>query len=160
MTDEKDHARDQAQAQFDSIKAMVERLEHCRDCDGEDCELTDEQIYNGLNMFYDGKPATDEDRKDYHDEDRAREMIEEDPLSIEVRSGWHTPGEGNENDEYMILLCTGGPAVRIIGDLNRGQPETAKLQYQDWGTPWTEFMLKHDKYETLLAYAQQFYFGD
>lgn len=62
---------------------------------------------------------------------------------------------------YEILLCWGGPACRIVGNLDEyKQPETAKLEYQDWGTYWTEYPLKRQERETLLEYAQQFYFGE
>ncbi len=160
-TETKDRAREQAQTQFDCIKSMVERLNHCNDCDDPECALTDQQIYNGLNMYYEGHVATKEEREQYHNREEATEYITGDALSVEVRSDWHTPGEDSEEGEYMILLCTGGPAVRIIGDLNGfKEPETTRLQYQDWGTLWEELILSHDDYETLLTYAQQFYFGN
>ena len=98
------------------------------------------------------------------DED-VREEIDEDPLSIEVRSDWHTPGENdNKPTEYLILLTTGGPALRIIGDLNEYcEPETAKLQWQDWGTPWNTIW-KHETVDidesVLLDYARCFYYGE
>lgn len=56
------------------------------------------------------------------DEEReaAQTSIDEDPLSVEVRGDWHVPGgEGAKPSEFMILLCTGGPAVRIRGELDR-----------------------------------------
>jgi len=108
---------------------MIKRLEHVRECDGEDCELTDKEIYTGINLYYqDGDTATEEERKEYHNEEAARQGISEDPIGIQVRSDWHTPGEEEVPAEYEILLCTGGPAVRITGGLDQcQQPETAKL---------------------------------
>ncbi len=95
------------------------------------------------------------------DEDEAREAIQDDPLSVLVRSGWHIPGEEAEPEEFEILLCTGGPAVRIIGALNDGQPTRPRLQYQDWGTPWTEYIIPAgDERDALETYCQQFYFGE
>ena len=91
--------------------------------------------------------------------DAATEALDEDPLSVEVRSGWTTPGAELKPGEYCILLCTGGPAYRIIGDLDRDEPTRARLQYQDWGTPWTELICTSADYDALLAYAQHFYFG-
>ena len=89
----------------------------------------------------------------------ARRHIEEGPLSVEVRSGWHTPGDDNaEDEEYCILLGTGGPAARIVGDLDRGQPSSAHFEYQDWFKPWTQANLTGDEESALLEYAQQFYF--
>ncbi len=86
---------------------------------------------------------------------------------MEVRSGWYAAGMPDLDAfpaEYTILLCTGGPAVRIIGELDQyGEPETARLEHQDWGTPWTEYYADHmprdDQETALLTYARQFYYG-
>jgi len=156
-------AKDQARAQLETIAAMVKRLEHCRDCTGEDCELTDAEIYEGINLYYkEGDKATDEDKEQYHNEDDARQSISEDPLSLQVRSEWHTPGEDEAPTEYELLLCTGGPAVRITGELSQHQePETAKIEYQDWFTPWVRYAnTSSEEDETLLTYARQFYYGE
>jgi len=96
---------------------------------------------------------------DCESEDDARERIDEDPLSVQVRSGWYSPGGDAEPEEFEILLCTGGPAVRIIGDLGQfSEPSSATLQAQDWFTPWTDY-LDADQ-DALLEYCQCFYFGD
>ena len=88
----------------------------------------------------------------------AHDRITEDALSVEVRSGWYNPGSLDSGpEEFMILLCTGGPAVRIIGDLDRGSPSRPRLECQDWFTPWTEvFDVDRD---VLQTYCEQFYFG-
>jgi hypothetical protein len=90
----------------------------------------------------------------------AQSQIQEDPLSVEVRTDWFTPGSTDVTPaEFRILLCTGGPAVQIIGELDHhGQPEAARLQYQDWFTPWEDCELQGEDEEALLTYAQQFYF--
>jgi hypothetical protein len=136
------NARAQGQAQFDSIAEMVEALNKARDAEAEE----------GI--------------------ESAERAIHEDALSVEVRGGWHTPGcpeQGGERAEYRILLCTGGPAVQIRGDLNDySEPETAWLEVQDWFTPWVEFWPKRgddsgskgDSEEILLAYARCFWFGE
>ena len=98
-------------------------------------------------------------------DDTARDEIQEDALSVEVRSDWHTPGDGDDKPtDYKIVLTTGGPALQIIGELNEyGEPENAKLQWQDWGTPWTDIWT-HESTDIdsgiLLEYAQCFYFGE
>jgi hypothetical protein len=92
------------------------------------------------------------------DADDARQRIEEDPLSVEVRSDWYTPGspDGNTPGEFCILLSTGGPATRIIGELDQhGEPCRARLEVQDWFTPWTEH-LDGVSMETLLTYSRCF----
>lgn len=69
----------------------------------------------------------------------AEQRIHEDALSVEVRSGWVSSKAEMEPEEFMILLTTGGPAVRILGELRDGEPYRAWLQVQDWGTPWTDY---------------------
>jgi hypothetical protein len=92
------------------------------------------------------------------DEDAARDNIQEDPLEVQVRSDWTSPGETLEVSEFMILLCTGGPAVRIVGELDRGEPCRAWLEYQDWGTSWTRYFEASSA--TLCEYADNFFFGE
>jgi len=105
-----------------------------------------------------------QDAGDKAAEDATRTEIEELPLEVLVRSGWHRPGEAMEPyeppEEYQILLGTGGPAVRIVGTLNRlGEPETAVLEYADWGTPWTAYPADAEEEQALLEFACQFYYG-
>lgn len=98
------------------------------------------------------------------DDEEAREAIQQDPLSVEVRSGWYAPGAPEDDRkpfEFTILLCTGGPACRLIGDLDEHiQPERVRIQHQDWGTPWTEYFPNEEQRAALLTYCQQFYFGE
>ena len=70
--------------------------------------------------------------------DEAWDVINSAPLSVQVRSGWAAPGAPLKAEEYEILLSTGGPALRIIGGIDEGgEPHSWRLQWQDWGTPWT-----------------------
>ena len=95
--------------------------------------------------------------------EKARQAIEEAPISAETRSGWHSPGTKDEEDvEYLILLSTGGPASRVYGELGEGnEPSTAAIQYQDWGTPWTTLRPLFEKQKkALLEYARCFYWGN
>ena len=167
MTTMTDNAENQAKAQLESIQAMMVRLTHAQVCDDwETCDLDGRIILQGIDEFstYRNYPqmAEREQGERYNDEDEARERIDEDPLSIQVRSDWVDPyrwnGPGLKAAEYEILLMTGGPAVRIIGSLDEhGEPDRARLQYQDWGTPWTELLNPRDT-ETLVTYASTFYF--
>ena len=101
------------------------------------------------------------DAGDNTDEDRAREAIQNDALDVQVREDWKNPGEESTPSEFMILLCTGGPAVRIMGDLDDYMtPCRAYIEYQDWGTPWTMLDSTYVDQATLLEYCQQFYFGE
>ena len=131
MALKKTRSEEQARAQLDSISEMVGELKGAQDTND------DTNIEN------------------------AERAIQEDALSVEIRSDWHPPGEIGGTTEYVITLCTGGPAVRITGDLNTyNEPDTARLEHQDWGTPWTHYPTTNEEEETLLTYARQFYFGE
>lgn len=131
---EQNHAKGQAKAQLRSIVDMVSELER-----------------------HDSGSVIEETR---NARDEAETRIHEDALSVEVRSDWHEPGKTEDSAEYTILLCTGGPACRIIGDLNDCQePGNARIEYQDWGTPWTDYPLSSEEEEVVLTYARQFYYG-
>lgn len=41
-----------------------------------------------------------------------------------------------------------------------GQPDTARLEYQDWGTPWAPLPLTVEEAADVLTFAQQFYYGE
>ena len=147
--DKYENARQNALGSLASIMEMVARLEHAEECSGdpEDCEFTEEDF---------GGESFD----DYHDTDAARQAIEEDALSVEVRSGWHTPGVVDDDEEFEILLTTGGPALRIVGDLDQyNQPKRPRLEMQDWFIPWQEVVLDSEGYAALRAYCAVFYFG-
>lgn len=140
MEKEISNSEKQAIAQLEGIKEMVKVLREAREAD----EFA----------IYDGEEVTADDMT---------ERICEDALSVEVRSDWHTPnGEvGNKPCEYNILLCWGGPACRIIGNLDDyGQPESAHIEHQDWGTKWTEYPISGEDEDIVLDYARCFYFGE
>jgi hypothetical protein len=124
--DDLKRAKEQGQAQYESIREMIVRLNS--------------------------------------GEEEAREEIHQDALSIQVRSGWHSPGDDAvKPEEFEILLCTGGPAVRLTGNLDdHAQPESVTMEVQDWFQPWTAFNPSRDDDEddVLLAYARCFYFGE
>ena len=97
--------------------------------------------------------------------DNARDYISESALSVEVRTSWRAVGtDDTKPTHYRILLTFGGPSLQLTGELNEhGEPETARLEFQDWGTPWTEYR-GHENHEgfndALLAFASCFYFGE
>jgi len=154
-TVEKDTARSQAKAQLESITEMLERLEHCRECDGSDCMKADPDIQTGQ--------VTNDDSIAYHNEEDAQQAIYEDPLEVSVRGGWRSAGLVDETappEEYKILLCTGGPACRITGTIDQhGEPDTATIEYQDWFLPWTAYVVDPEEGKPLLEYARQFIFA-
>ena len=100
------------------------------------------------------------------DSDEAREAaqnaIQEDPLLVEVRFDWYCLGTESDSRpaKFRILLTTGGPACQIVGTLDAHmQPESAIIQYQDWGVPWTDYARSCDN-DSLLEYCRQLYFGE
>lgn len=127
------HSEQQARTQLDSIVEMVSALNRATENDDDDKIET------------------------------ARDLIQQDPLSVEVRTDWHSlDATDTKPTHYRILLCWGGPACQITGGLDQYmQPETAEIQHQDWGTPWTRlFPLSYEENAALLAYAKEFYFGE
>ena len=113
--------------------------------------------------------------KEYHNaEDKGEDTddivknIFDSPLSVEVRSDWHTPGDeaSSKPVEYRILLTWGGPGLRITGYLNQNQQAyNACLEVQEWFTKWTKVdektkgMTDYNE-EQLLWFAEFFYFGE
>lgn len=120
------------------------------------------EIEDDLVPLVDERAALEAQAGECKDREDAERRIHEDPLEVEVRSGWYAPGTTPEPPaEFLVLLCAGGPAVRIVGDLDEyGVPERARIEYQDWGTPWTEYAVYDADKETLLTYCRQFYFGE
>lgn len=180
MTNSTDnHGLDQAKAQAESIAAMVaaincdyDRLQELRD---EREALTDALEEAENNSYADTSKEEAEQALaewDNHmrgvlneleaeagecaDSDEARENVQNDPLSVEVRSGWDIVGGDLSAAEFRIVLCTGGPHVEIRGELDNGTPSRAWMMYQDWGTPLTQYF--DIEGSTLLAYCQEFYF--
>jgi hypothetical protein len=88
----------------------------------------------------------------------AEQRIMEDPLSLQVRSGWCSSKEDMEPEEFELLLSTGGPAVRIIGEIDRGQASKPRLQVQDWFKPWTNYNTDSEDDAALETYCNCFCF--
>lgn len=181
--DDESHSRNQAKAQLESIKEMVagltcdyERLEELKeafedwknDCietaETEERERpTDLTVKDWAQLSDEGEElqALIDAAGEYENREDAEQRIQEDPLSVQVRSDWHDPGAKNEPGQFEILLCTGGPACRIIGELNQyAEPESARIEHQDWGTPWTEYRITGDEEKIVLTYCRCFYFGE
>tara|TARA_R100001198_G_scaffold91326_1_gene69481 strand:+ start:428 stop:847 length:420 start_codon:yes stop_codon:yes gene_type:complete len=99
--------------------------------------------------------------EDEEEIEQIKESINNSALSVEFRSGWSTNYDELEIEEFKILLSWGGPALRVIGDLDQyKQAENVKLQFQDWGTYWTDYELTEKEEESLNWFCNCFYFGD
>lgn len=154
-----------------SIREMVaalecdyDRLEELRElkaeCEGHLAAGSDPALYAMAKADAQELTELEEAAGDCESREDAEQRIHEDALSVEVRTDWHAVGdEDTKPTHFNILLCTGGPAARIIGELNEyGEPTRAWLEYQDWGTPWTQYFDADQ--DTLLTYARCFYFGE
>jgi hypothetical protein len=113
-----------------------------------------------LEALNEGDESAEFDGETFTDPDDVQQRIQEMPLSVQVRGGWYQPGTDRtevEAEEFEILLSTGGPALRLYGDIG-GE---VCLQWQDWGTPWTTY---HDtseyEDEALRAFVGMFYLGE
>ena len=92
------------------------------------------------------------------------EAIYQAPLSVLVRDDWRSVTQNElvaSPTEFEVLLTTGGPALRIYGELDEhSQPETAFLEWQDWGTPWTRLQLESADLAIVKEFASHFYYGE
>lgn len=178
MSDKLENAIAQAKAQFKSIAEMLDAPYQAaaeregwtgphQDKHGATFfrDETDSQTWacatwRSLCESFDIKPSD-------HDMESAEQAIHDDALSVEVRGDWHAPGADTSDakpSQYRILLCTGGPAVQIVGGLDQWcRPTSARLQCQDWFTPWTDVPggeLPDNAEDVLLDYAGRFWFGE
>lgn len=144
MNNDQNHAEQNARGWMESIREMVNAL----------------KAFDDVDLLEDRAPITI-DGDVMNSPDDVRERITESPLSVQVRSGWHSVGEQPEDVEFEILLSTGGPALRIIGDLGcDNAPENPRLQYQDWGIPWTEYVTTGEEADALQTFCEEFFFGE
>ena len=146
-----EHSIEQAKAQLDSIL----------------------EFHRGFLALQDGAESIEIEGDAIEDTDRLEEHAQEFILSVEGRSGWHTIDQVLERQEFRICLCTGGPAVQIIGNIGlHGEPADPKLQHQDWFEPWADYGLPigtgGDEFQTRIKQANEalewfcglFYFGE
>ena len=101
-----------------------------------------------------------QESNDYNQQHELRESVLNSALSVEFRSGWYSSLDDElVPEEFKILLSWGGPALRVIGELDNYGPVNPKLQYQDWGTLWTDFEITEDQQDALNWFCNCFYFG-
>lgn len=137
-----------------SIKEMVLHYD-LAELKESDEEITPEQL----------KEAGLKSEDDIPTRDDALQTILDRPLSTEIKSRWYSPGADRKTIEYdyRLLMGWGGPAVQITGELDEWmQPTSAKLEVQDWYTPWVpvEQGITEEDEKVLLRFAQHHYFED
>ncbi len=154
-------AKDQAIAQCSTIAAMIaayncdfDRLEELRnDADSAPFEYVD-VIKRGresfgsdiglthptdgdFNYYFDlGRELAELESTagEYDSQEDAETAIQVDALCVEYRSDWSNPSEELKPAEFRIVLCTGGPHVEIVGDIDHhGEPSSPRIIYKDWG---------------------------
>jgi hypothetical protein len=159
-----DKLQDIGKTAFESIAEMVaalecdyDRLEELREFSKLD--PTDDHCADDLLTVEDQQDLIDLAKAagDCESREDAEQRIHEDPLSIELSGTWSI-GDTPTADKAIILLGTGGPAVRIVCELDGDEPRRAWLETQDWFQPWTEY--RGGDSETLLTYCRCFYFGE
>jgi hypothetical protein len=98
----------------------------------------------------------------FKDATELTDWLQEGALSVEIRDGWYTSGDKSGGpEEFKILVSTGGPAFRIIGELDQyNQPSNVRAEHQDWGTPWIEVELSNEEQEAVDWFAGLFYYGE
>lgn len=152
--EELSHAEQNAEAWSDRITAAWEAHGFCLE-EGEGKYLSSEAKAVLKEHGYDG---TNHD----HVAEGIEEEMREAALSVEIRGGWKEPGDGAsmDPDEFRILLTTGGPALRIMGELDSCEPSRCWLEHQDWGTPWTRcFSRSAERANALRWFASLFWYG-
>ena len=155
---EDNRAKDQAKAQAETIAVWHEVFLFC-DSEGQDISVMSPEGQAFITDEMDWDNIDDYSCTGWAEVcDAIREMVLEDALSVQVRTDWHSLGDDPELGQFKLLLCTGGPAVQIKGDLCGGQPEHAYLEFQDWFTPWEMYRETTEEQDAaLLWYASQFY---
>jgi len=152
-TTTKDTSESQAVTQAEHIATLAEVIEWAQD-EGLLEDLSPEATALIVGDLCQTLDTSGEDNHDWQEIGEAADTHLRDlPLEILVRSGWHEYGDPGaaEPEEFQILLCTGGPAVRIRGRFGDHGPTAAWFEHQDWGTPWTELVGVHN--DTAVSFA-------
>ena len=168
-----DNSELQAKAQYDSIIEFISALdvdhdeldslrddvEYCIDAVNDAIEAGQSIAYEmqALHTAIEAYNEMQEEAGEFESYDEAYEQAIDNALEVQVRSDWCSVGEEMEAGEFYILLCTGGPTVRIRGELNGGTVIRAWLEHQDWGTSWAQYYDASG--DTLVQYAQMFFPG-
>ena len=121
-----------------------------------------EEIVEQFQRYQLGNEQDDENER-LTSQEAAMDWVIQQPLSIEVRSGWEAVGRRLEAAEFRILLTTGGPAVQITGEIdqhNNPVHEGVRIEVQDWFRPWEPLRISDAQREALCWFCDNFYFGE
>jgi hypothetical protein len=136
-TKEANHAQENAQGHAETIESYAEAVAWLREYREAPEEASETSREARAAMHEHGWDGTNREDTAEAIEEAAREQA----LSVEFRcSDWSSSASEMEADEYRILLSTGGPALQITGGFDTHRGATSwRMEYQDWGTPWTEY---------------------
>lgn len=153
-----DTAHDQAAAQVASIVEMVAatRVDYDRL----------EELQEALNAASDSDEPMDPSEAeelaeleaqagDCASEGEAWQRIDEDPLSVEFRSGWSDSREALQPEEFRIVLYTNGPHVELRGELDGGSVKRVRVLFKGWGESGELFCMD-DAERDLETYCAHF----
>ena len=90
------------------------------------------------------------------DEEGVMAAICENPLDSSYTRESYEDGEEDEEDPitgFTVLLCTGGPAVRIVGDLYAGVESNVRVESQGWFIPWQRIALSASEQDAVNWYV-------
>jgi len=89
--------------------------------------------------------------------DRMQEL----PLSVEVRSGWHSPGAAGEPLEFRIVLTCGGPGCEVIGEIDgHGEAAAPRIYASEMGAGHFEVTPAGEECEALEWFCSLFSPGE
>lgn len=154
------------------LEAITEAQDDAKDLDYYDPEEVEErqqallQAKDDLNKwnldYVDELEELQAAAGDHKNREEAETAIHEDPLSVQVRSDWYSPGDSESESpaEFCVVLATGGPHAELRGELYGGQAQSADVYYSDWGTELTRLSVSNAESEALIEYANQMYFGE
>lgn len=123
------------------------------------------EMYRAYKALETGAESVDVDGETFTDPDEIRERVTERALLVEVCSDWllWPPAVSCNLTDYRITLTVGGPALRLEGELSAwcdrltGAPKTAKIQWMNWGIPWSDYEPETDLNDELLWFAALFF---
>ena len=89
-------------------------------------------------------------------QDNIAQCCHEQPLDI--RYTWSCKAgdvpEPHNPDGFDILLSTGGPELRITGQLDEGCAYSAVMEHRDWAKPWQSVPTSNDQDDALRWFAE------
>ena len=99
--------------------------------------------------------------KDSNEESSLRGKLQAQVYGVSVREGWKQPGSGEADlNEFMLVLSSGGPTVKIVGELDcDDRPVEARLIVQGAGPEHT-IILTGEQQRAIDDLAAEFCYTD